>query len=171
MTELVLLAMRGDKDAFAELIGRCEQTMYRIARSYFSEPMDIDDSIAQTVMLCWKNIGGLKRPEYFRTWLCRILINTCKSMLSRKRDCVSLDELPESMQPADRHAKAEGDGFSQLMELADPRYRTVMLLYYGEGFGIREISELTGLPQGTVSSDLMRGRRQLAKRLKEEDLL
>ena len=171
MTELVILAKRGDKDAFAELIGRCEQSMYKIARSFFSEPMDIDDSMAQTVMLCWKNINRLKKPEYFKTWLCRILINTCKDMLSKRRGYVPLDELPENMQPADRTASAEGDGFSRLMELADPRYRLVMLLYYGEGFKISEISGMTGLPQGTVSSHLMRGRQQLAKRLKEEDIL
>ena len=99
MTELVLSAKRGDKEAFSELIRRSEQTMYKIARSYFSEPMEIDDCIAETVCLCWKNIGKLKKPEYFRTWLCRILINTCGRMLRQRHDCVSLDELPENMQP------------------------------------------------------------------------
>ena len=170
MTELVLSAKRGDKDSFARLIELNRQTMYKIARSFFSEPMDIDDSIAETVLLCWKNIGKLKRPEYFRTWLCRILINTCKDMISQRRDHISLDELPENMQPADSTARTEGDGFAALMELTDPRYRLVMLLYYGEGFKVSEISGLTGLPQGTVSSHLMRGRQQLAKRLKEDDI-
>ena len=97
MTELVLSAMRGDKQAFTELIGQSEQTMYKIARSFFDEPMDIDDSIAETVLLCWQNIGGLRHPEYFRTWLCRILINTCKKMLAQRRDHVPLDALPENM--------------------------------------------------------------------------
>lgn len=177
MTELVLSAKRGDKEAFAELIERSKQSMYKIARSFFSEPMDVDDSIAETVLLCWKNIGKLKKPEYFRTWLCRILINTCSSMLSRRRQYVPLDELPENMQPASRgtipgeDGVSGGDGFSALMEMTDPRYRLVMLLYYGEDFKVSEISEMTGLPPGTVSSHLMRGRQQLAKRLKEEDIL
>ena len=171
MTELVLAAKRGDKQAFTELIGLSRQTMYKIARSYFSEPMDIDDSISETICLCWQNIVKLKKPEYFKTWLCRILINVCNKMLSQRRDHVSLDELPENLQPAAKNDPADRDEFTRLIELIDSRYRTVMVLYYSEGFRVNEISELTGLPQGTVSSHLLRGRRQLAQKLKEEDLI
>lgn len=170
MTELVLLAKRGDKQAFAALIERNKQSLYKIARSYFSEPMDIDDAVAETICLCWKNIGTLRKPEYFKTWLCRILINTCNKMRASVKDTVPLDDMREYEIPAAPDGTDNNDGFSRLMELAGDRYRLVLLLYYGEGFKISEISGLTGMPQGTVSSYLKRGREQLARRLKEEDL-
>ena len=36
-----------------------------------------------------------------------------------------------------------------------------MILYYYQGYGISEIAEITGMPEGTVSSRLSRGRKRL----------
>ena len=171
LTKLVTAAQNGDKQAFTELMELCAATMYKIARSFFREPMDIDDSIAETVMLCWKNLGSLKKPEYFKTWLCRILINTCITMRSSNEDHISLDSLTENEHPATQDQLDQSDDFSFLMELTDQRFRLVMILFYGEGFKISEISEMTGMPQGTVSSYLKRGRDTLAEKLRKEKLI
>lgn len=168
MTDLVLSAQQGDKQAFTQLIEQNKATMYKIARTYFREPMDIEDSISETILLCWKKLGQLRQPEYFRTWLCRILINTCISMARSRRGCVSLDDLREDELPA---ALDSMDDFSLLIELADSRYRLVLLLFYGERLKVSEISEVTNMPEGTVKSSLKRGRDQLAKRLREENLI
>lgn len=88
MTDPVISAQRGDKKAFTELIEQNTRCLYKIARSYFREPMDVDDCVAETICLCWKKIGQLRKPEYFRTWLCRILINVCNAMLANKERCI-----------------------------------------------------------------------------------
>lgn len=168
MTDTVISAQRGDKQAFTELIGQNRQCLYKIARSYFREPMDIDDCVSEAICICWDKLGQLRKPEYFRTWLCRILINVCRSMLAKRSDCVSFDELREDELPA---AVDTMDDFSLLVGLTDKHYRLPLVLYYGEGFKISEISEMTGIPEGTVSSYLKRGREQLAKRLREENLI
>ena len=42
-----------------------------------------------------------------------------------------------------------------------PDFREVMILYYYQGYGISEIAQITGMPEGTVSSRLSRGRKRL----------
>ena len=168
MTELVKLAQRGSAEAFARLIERNKQSLYKVARAYFSEPMDVDDAISETVLACWTSIRRLRQPENFRTWLIRILINKSNDMLAKRRGCVSLDELPEAAQPVCNDERID---FESLISLLDERYRPVIVLYYAEEMRIREISEATGLPEGTVSSHLRRGREQLARILRKDGTL
>ena len=75
MHELVTKACKGDGDAFAEAILLLQSSLYRVARSYLDSEEDIADAVQETILKAWKGIAGLKQPEYFKTWLIRILIN------------------------------------------------------------------------------------------------
>lgn len=48
------------------------------------------------------------------------------------------------------------------------KYRRVILLYYYEGYSIREISNILGIKEATISSQLQRARLQLKSKLKED---
>lgn len=58
--------------------------------------------------------------------------------------------------------------WEQVLQTLDEKYRLVMLLYYVEGFKIREISEILDIPAATVKTRLVRGRKQLAEEMKTE---
>ena len=84
---LVKKAQQGDAQAFVRLIDTHKQSMYKIARSYFTSDEDIADAIQDTIETCWKSIGHLAEAEYFRTWMTRILINKCIDIIRKnKRD-------------------------------------------------------------------------------------
>ncbi len=168
MIELIRMAQRGNPEAFARLMERSKQSMYKVARAYLSIPMDVDDAISEAVLTCWVSIGKLRQPEYFRTWLVRIVINKCKDILSERCSTVPLEQLAESEQPS---VYDESTDFDRLIMMLDERYRPVLVLYYGENMRIREISEATGIPEGTVSSHLKRGREQLAERLRKDGII
>lgn len=48
------------------------------------------------------------------------------------------------------------------------KYRLPVELYYGQGYKVKEISEMLSLPLNTVKTYLSRGRAQLAKYYGEE---
>ena len=50
--------------------------------------------------------------------------------------------------------------FKELMRSLDEKYRTVLLLYYGEGFKISEIAQLLDMEENTVKTRLTRGRKK-----------
>ncbi len=168
MKELIQKAQSGDPEAFIQLIERSKQSLYKVARGYFTEAMDAEDAISETVMTCWEQISLLNKPEYFKTWLLRILINKCNDIKRKQKKTVALDSISEIAQPAADFEKLD---YMTLMDRLSDTYRTVLILFYGEGFKAREISRILSMPIGTVTSRLKRGREQLAAILKERGAL
>lgn len=157
--DLVKRARSGDTEAFIALIEAHRQSLYKVARGFFSEPMDIEDAISETVISCWEHLSTLKKPETFKTWLTRILINKCTDIKRQRKNIVPLELLPETaaISPA-----PDDLDFESLIRPLSPPYRVVMILHYSEGYKAREIAEMLELPLGTVTSRLKRGREQLA---------
>ena len=134
MKYLVKKAQKKDDQAFVELMERCKSGMYKVARSYLKDDADIADAIQETVINCYEHIGRLKNADYFKTWLTRILINNCKDIQNYE--------------------------FQELMNSLDEKYRIVLLLYYGEGFKIKEIAQILEMDENTVKTRLSRGRKK-----------
>lgn len=155
LEELIYRARTGDGEAFAALMEGQKQTLYKVARSYLHSDADAADAIGDTVLSCWEKLDTLRRPEYFRTWMVRILIRKCQDILRQRRRVISLEEAPEPAGEEPGHARAE---FLALLDSLDEKYRTVLLLYYGEGFSVREIAHILNLNQETVKTRLKRAR-------------
>lgn len=164
MKELIDRAREGDGEAFAALIERHKQSLYKISAGFFTSEMDREDAVAQTILDGWERIGTLKKPAYFKTWLTRILINNCNDIIRSRTRLVALDAVPEPEPREDEHS---GLYFQELMGLLSESVRPVMELYYGEGFKAREIAALLDVPVGTVTVRLKRGRQQLEKAILE----
>ena len=82
MEELIEKAKKGNKDAFTELIISMQDELYKIARMRLSNEEDIDDVIQETMLSTLYGIKHLNYPQYFKTWIIKILIN--KIMLHTK---------------------------------------------------------------------------------------
>ena len=77
MQALIQRAVSGDSDAFVTLIEAQKVTLYKVARSYLHNDADAADAISETVLACFEKLNTLRQPQYFRTWLVRILIHKC----------------------------------------------------------------------------------------------
>ena len=155
MEELIQRAREGDGSAFAELIESQKETMYKVARSYLHNDVDAADAISEAVLTCFEKLNTLRQPQYFRTWLTRILIRKCQDMLRDRKRSVPMDEVAPVGYAEPGHARVE---FLSLLDSLDEKYRTVLLLYYGEGFSVREIAQAMGLKEETVKTRLKRAR-------------
>ena len=155
MEELIQRALAGDGAAFAALMDSQKSTMYKVARSYLHNDADAADAVSETVLACFEKLDTLRQPQYFRTWLVRILIRKCQDMLREWKRSVPLEEIAEAGQEEPGHARVE---FLALLDSLDEKYRTVLLLYYGEGFSVGEIAQAMGLKVDTVKTRLKRAR-------------
>ncbi len=155
MEELVRRARAGDGRAFVELMEGQKSTMYKVARSYLHNDADAADAISEAVLACFEKLDTLRRPQYFRTWMVRILIRKCQDMLRERKRSVPLEEIAEAGREDPGHARVE---FLALLDSLDEKYRTVLLLYYGEGFSVGEIAQAMGLKADTVKTRLKRAR-------------
>ena len=163
MKQLVKRAMKRDTEAFMTLIELNTQSMYKVAWSILRNDQDAADAIQDTILACFEKIHTLRESSYFKTWMTRILINNCYSIINnRKREC-SMDDFPELPATESQESYFE---FMDLLNCIDEKYRLIIVLYYVNGFKISEISKLVNLNENTVKTRLARGRKCLKKEYK-----
>ena len=91
-------AISGDENAQTNLLTIYQDAMYRVAYSYMRNEHDTQDALAEMWFQALKNIHTVKSPEYFKTWLVRIVINTCLQMKRKQKKLIPVDELPEQFE-------------------------------------------------------------------------
>lgn len=159
MKNLVKQAQKGDTDAFTELMQQQMQQLYKTAAAILNNDEDIADAVGDTLLVCWEKIGQLKKPEFFRTWMTRILMNKCNDILRRNREMYYGDEQQEFPKEVQEYNNIE---WREMMKCLDEKYRLVMVLYYVDALTTVEISEVLNMPASTVRTRLARGREQMA---------
>ncbi|WP_234117550.1 sigma-70 family RNA polymerase sigma factor [Clostridium hydrogenum] len=92
---LVEVARKGNKEAFTQIIKLYEKDLYRIAIAMLKNDDDALDAIQDSILKAFEGIRKLKKPEYFKTWLIKILINSCNAIINKKRKIVSYENYVE----------------------------------------------------------------------------
>jgi RNA polymerase sigma-70 factor (ECF subfamily) len=155
--DLVKWAKVHDADAFTELMQLFMKDMYRTSIAILMNDADAADAIQDTIMACWEKMDTLRNPQYFKTWMTRILINQCYDILEQREHMVALEEYEEPVVQDDPNEKIK-----ELLSVLDEKYRVPMMLFYGQGYKINEIAEIMHIPKSTVQTRLARGRNKLA---------
>lgn len=162
MKVLVKQAQRGNADAFIRLIEENKQALQRVAYGFFQNEEDVADAIQDTILDAFEHIGDLKKADFFKTWLIRILINNCNQIFNHNRKNFYTDTIPEWEAPADNDSNLE---FMELLQSLPPDSRLIFQLYYGEQFTTKEIGNILRMNESTVKSRLHRGKEQLRSQL------
>lgn len=165
MNTLVKRAKRGDAEAFIALMEECRMSFRRIAFGYLGNDEDVADAIQDTILDAFEHIGSLKKAEYFKTWVMRILINNCTAIYRKNKKSVGLEAYREEAAFDVGSADVE---FKQLLSALPEDSRTIFQLYFGEGYTTRDIAEILDMKENTVKSKIHRGKEQLRESLREE---
>lgn len=155
-----------NQEEFARRAAAMQDRMYRVACAYLRGEHDRLDAVSQAILRAWEKHGGLRQPQYFDTWLIRILIRECIAIQRRQARVTPVDALPDMPAPdgqADTRL-ALREALGRLPE----KLRTVLVLYYMEGFDVAQVARILHISKGAVCSRLSRGRDQMRAMLKEE---
>lgn len=152
---LVRKAKRGDGEAFISLIKQYEQVLYKVASRILTNDEDVSDALQEAIMIGYEKIHTLKNEEYFNTWICRILINECNSILNKNKKVILVNEVLPQKHNNNDFLKIE---LEDALNSLNKDYKLAMILYYVAGFSTKEISEFTKEPEGTIKSRLSRAK-------------
>ena len=158
MIQLVKRSISGDADAFLELMEKNSLAMYKVARGILDNDEDAADAIQDTILTCFEKIHTLKNPEYFKTWMIRILINECNKIHRHYKNFSRAEELPEV---PGQDMSIEEFEFKEMLGMLDESYRIILVLYYVEGFRIADIASILNMNENTVKTRLVRAPMQL----------
>ncbi|WP_421384428.1 sigma-70 family RNA polymerase sigma factor [Bacillus salacetis] len=163
---LVKKAKKGDDEAFYQLITVHKMQLYRIALSYLRNEHDALEAIQETTFRAYKGLKRLREPQYFSTWLTRILMNYCRDQLKKNKRMILDDSfLQEAEGPEEVSSLEIEEAILQIEE----KYRRVIILKYLEDMKIEEIAATLKHPQGTIKTWLHKGLLALRKQFTDDE--
>ncbi len=149
-----------------ELILSSYEAMYRLAYSYVGNEDDAMDIVQESAYKAIKNAPTISTPQYLKTWLWRIVINTSVDCLRRWKKEASLFEAAE---PTAEDRYTDFDTLEALNVL-DERERSVIVLRFFEDRKLAEIAKILDLNINTIKSILYRSLYKLRLKLSEGDV-
>lgn len=152
--------MELDEKTFKELIHRQRDLIWRVCSSYrMSAAWTTEDAFHEVLCDLWRGIGTFDQRSSESTWVYRIATNTMNS-LARKKGNQPTVPPPEGHEPSYRD-----DDYRDLVELieATPEPDRTIIKAHAQGYGYKEIAEITGLSIAAVSMRLTRTLRKLRK--------
>lgn len=157
MERLVRKAQNGSKDAFVALIDKNRMALYRAAKAILHREEDVEDAVQEAVCRAFRQMGSLKQPRYFKTWLTRILINCCYDLLRDQKGIVSLELLPEEGREEERETTLD---VRETLAALGENDRLILTLYYLNDHSVKDISHLLSISEGAVKQRLVHGRKR-----------
>lgn len=134
-----------------------EGRLYRIAQAILWREADCVDAVQEAVFRGWMKKDRLNDPDRFEAWLVRILVNQCRDMLRRRKreSAALLADVPEDDSLCeDLHLRL---ALKQLPE----KYRLPLVLHYLEGYPVKDVAQMLGVPRSTAASRLYQARKTL----------
>jgi RNA polymerase sigma-70 factor (ECF subfamily) len=176
--QAITRALAGEVDAFNQLVIKYQRLAYSVAYRMLQNEESAADAVQDSFVKAYRALGGFK-GGLFKSWLLRIVVNTCYDVLRVQQRYVSepIEDDPsgdsEETKPA-RQLVESGESpheYVERMELSSyievgirslpPDQRLVLTLCDVHGYSYEEIAEITSYPMGTVKSRISRARTKL----------
>jgi RNA polymerase sigma-70 factor (ECF subfamily) len=167
----VLLAMRGDHDAFAALVGGASTRMFQLACLILRDPARAEDATQEAFVRAWRELPRLRDADRFDAWLRRLVVNACydEGRRVRRRAEVTLLGRPDRSVTDSSTALAQTDRIERAFRRLPLDQRSVLVLQHYFDQSHAEIAEALGLPLGTVKSRVRYGVAAMRAALESDD--
>ncbi|MFV0395171.1 MAG: RNA polymerase sigma factor [Coprobacillaceae bacterium] len=179
----IVKMVQKDINNFEMLYSKIIKKVYFWCYTILKSEADAEDASQEAIILIYKEIKMLRSPEYFTTWMYRIVTNCCYSHLRKKKnkeltflDDVEFSENFESKLVEERREVLP----KELYDLNETKHivatfvnnlprvqREVITLFYLEEFKIKEISNILNCSEGNIRSQLFNGRKTIEKQVND----
>lgn len=151
------------KEEFTYRVEAMRGQLYKTAMLYLGSHAQAVDAMDEAI---YKGLCGykkLRKPEFFATWMTRILINECNNELRRRKRVCPMEELPET-------AVEEFDSLplKEAIGRLPKELKEVVVLRYFSGFTLAETADLLKIPRGTAASRQRKALQILRLEMEEE---
>ncbi|WP_336969454.1 RNA polymerase sigma factor [Sphingobium aromaticiconvertens] len=178
--ELATLALAGRQDAYAALMQRHRDGVYRLARSHIGDATEALDITQEAFIAAFAALARYDGARPFRLWIARIAINKCHDWARRRavrRFFAFARPIDEAVAVADPgptpedSARSQGElaGINEAIAMLPTPLKDVLLLRAIEGLCQAEAAQVLGVSEKAVETRLYRARIKLADLLRGTD--
>ncbi|MBB6453183.1 RNA polymerase sigma-70 factor (ECF subfamily) [Salirhabdus euzebyi] len=166
--KLVKKAQRGHVDAFERLIISHKTTMYRIAKTILPSDNDCADAIQEAIVKAYEKIHTLREPQYFKTWLLRIVMNECNQIHRHRKNLISFEKWTEPA--AEDHSFTQIE-VNQMLATLPKDQGDILTLFHINDISISDLALMFEVPENTIKTRLRRAREKAKEiwELQEEE--
>lgn len=152
-----------NNEEFGTRVEAVRSRLYKTALTYLGGEAMAMDAVDEAVYKALCGRRKLRQPEFFDTWITRILINVCNDELRRRKRFYPLDELPET-------AVEEFDSLplKEALRRLPGELRDVIVLRFFTGYTVTETAQILNIPVGTAATRQRTALRLLRLELEEE---
>ncbi len=184
--ELAKRVANGDHEAFALLMRRYNQPLFRAARSVLKDDAEAEDALQDAYMLAYRGMGKYRGDAKLSTWLMRIVVNEAIQRVrkrNRRAEVIRLDGESETdtaateasinqatpEQPEQGALRVESRRLlEKKIDALPDAFRTVFVLRALEDMSVEEVAHALNIPEATVRSRFFRARGLLREALARE---
>jgi RNA polymerase sigma-70 factor (ECF subfamily) len=161
--------------SFDGLVLGHQDRIYSIALRMLGDPGDAEEAAQDAFVRAYRALAGYDdariRELRLRAWLATIVLNLCRSRLTRRsapmKSTLSLDvALPGELEPRTRERsgpaavsgrRAAAREWADLLLTLPPAYRSAVVLRHVDGLSYPELAIALDRPEGTVKAQVHRG--------------
>lgn len=165
--ELVQRVLAGERERYALLVGRYQETLYRHALGMVGDGDAAADLVQECFIKAYTRLADCQDPGRFGAWAFRILRNRCHDYLrDRRRQVVPLDEstalAPRADDPEAGYARTElQEAVNRALAALPEAQREAFLLKHVEGRSYEEMAEMLGASVSALKMRVLRAREAL----------
>ncbi|WP_050614967.1 sigma-70 family RNA polymerase sigma factor [Bacillus testis] len=157
------------EEIFIPFVLEHKENLYRLAYSYVKNKEDALDIVQDSIHKGIVAIQHDKRPEFIKSWLYRIVVNTSIDFLRKYKRVDIMDCEKIEFHSAYHRDHYENIDLAKAMDQLPEKYRTVVILRFFEDLKIVEIAQVLDLNPNTIKTRLYKALKWLKINLKEED--
>ena len=168
--DLISLVVEGDAEAFAALYDRHGRAAYSLAYRMMGDRQAAEDLTQDSFLKVWRSSGGYRSDRgSVRTWILSIVhnrgIDQLRSLASRRRTQDRVEQSAPRSQPSEAFAETwrnrQREQIREALSTLPSEQSRILELAYFSGYTHVEISDLLGLPLGTVKGRMRLGLKKI----------
>lgn len=156
-----------DKEFIADAYAKYGASAYKLALIRSRNVHTAEDTVQEVFLrLCKKQAADFESDEHLKAWILRTTINFCKNIFKSAWNKTEL-EIDENTEGKAGISCKDIDVITEVMKLPE-KYRSIIHLYYYEGYELGEISVILGINPATIRTRMTRAKEKLKERLGED---
>jgi RNA polymerase sigma factor (sigma-70 family) len=176
--EVIARILKGDQQAYAELVGRYQHYVFTLALKYCQNREDAEEVAQDIFIKVYRSLADFKGTSKFSTWLYTITYNTSVTFLRKKKlNVSSIDDERTFMQLESQESsfsanlveqKTRVNRVNKAISQLSPDDAQIITLFYKGDQTLEEIGRIMGMEPNTVKVRLHRARHKLKDKLEKD---
>jgi RNA polymerase sigma-70 factor (ECF subfamily) len=161
------LLLKDDEKSFQQVISIIQPKLLSFAQNILKDKSNAQDALQDSLIAIVKGVRRLKNHRKFHAWIYQVTRNKCFDIIRKnhkfKNEC-DLDSISEPINYENMVEEKNQDNQIDMMSMINQlphKQKTVIQLFYYDGFSILEISKILDKPAGTIKSQLFDAREKL----------